>query len=119
MEIGKKREGIFWENIRKNPELLKSLLTTGEINNITERWAVIKMIKAGIGPSQISRELSISRQTISAVKRSLAEKTYKSYRERGKTERKKKVYSPTRAPKKKRPAGRAVRTKYGIVYSKI
>ncbi|MDP2705853.1 MAG: Trp family transcriptional regulator [bacterium] len=114
-----KREEEIWEKIVKNPKLLKSLFTHNERLKITSRLAVIEMINSGKNHHEISRELDISRQTISSIKKSLKENEYRSYWERGKTERKKKIYSPIRAPKKKRPEGRAVRTKYGIVYSNI
>jgi len=125
MKIAEKLEKDFWENAGKNPGLLRLLMTAKEKRDIACRLAAIKMIETSISPSQISRELSISRQTIYAIKKSLSEKIYKSYRERGKTERKKKVFSPLpRRPlskdfQKYLEGRRPRRTKYGTIYTKL
>lgn len=63
---------------------------------------------------QISQELSVSRQTIDSIEKSLGE-GYKSYRERGKVERKKKSFAPTKASLVKK-RGKKMRTKYGDLY---
>jgi uncharacterized protein YerC len=119
MRTLQKLEINLWESVKKNPGLLKSILTAGEQRDIAYRLATIKLLKADRSSRQISKDLSISRQTISLIKKSLEGNEYKSYWERSKTERKKKIYSPTGKPKKARPEGRAVRTKYGIIYSNI
>ena len=64
---------------------------------------------------EIAEELWLSPQTISSIKKAVSENSYRSYRERGKTERKKKAYSHDKISRKK-PYGRPVHTKYGTVY---
>ena len=98
----------------KSGKLLDSLVTPNERRNIVMRAAIVELISSGKGTRHISRELQISRQTISSVKKITKERSYKSYRERGKTERKKKVYSSH--PSKKKPHRYYRRTKYGKVY---
>ncbi len=78
------------------------------------RAAVVDGIRSGKSYQEIGNELWSSPQTISAIKKALNESKYRSYRERGKTERKKKVYSSS-GVRKWEPRGRGVRTKYGIV----
>lgn len=120
-----KLENKFWKKIVENPNVLKSLLASNERLNLISRLAVIELMASGKSHREISRELDVSRQTISSIKKSLETKEYKSYRQRGKTERKKKVFSPI--PKKplskdfvKYLEGkRAVKTKYGTIYTKF
>ncbi|RJP43899.1 hypothetical protein C4587_02415 [Candidatus Parcubacteria bacterium] len=80
------------------------------------RAAVRAGIHSGKRLRQLSRELGLSLQTISAIRKALSENGYRSYRERGKTERKKKTLSSFKTVSKKRPRGRPVRTKYGTIY---
>ncbi len=81
------------------------------------RVAVIERIRLGKRPYQIAEELYLSRQTINAIRKTANKEGYRSYRERGKTERKKKIYSvgPEKENKKKY-RGRPHKTKYGTVY---
>jgi len=65
------------------------------------RAAAIDLIQSGKSYRQISEKLWLSSQTISCLKKALAENGYKSYQERSKTERKKKNYSPKNKNKKK------------------
>lgn len=109
-------EKEFWQNSEKNRGFLESLLTPNEKYNLILRFAVKKMVGAKKSYNQIAEELFISPQTISSIKKSLKANRYKSYRECSKTERKKKIYSSIGPPRKRRPAGRAVRTKYGTIY---
>ena len=53
---------------------------------------------------------------ISALTQGIGEKKYRSYAERGKTERKKKVYSIGYKPHRKIKMGAPHKTKYGTVY---
>ncbi|MBI4034112.1 MAG: helix-turn-helix domain-containing protein [Candidatus Brennerbacteria bacterium] len=101
----------------KSEKILDSLVTPYERRNIVMRAAVMNLVNSGAGPRQISRELQISRQTISSIKKAVVKEiSYKSYWERSKTERKKKVYSSDPSPFKKEPYRRYRRTKYGKVY---
>jgi len=105
-----------WEKIRKSGELLNLLATPYERHNLVMRAAVMDRIKSGKSYRQIGEELWLSSQTISGIKKAINRNKYRSYRERGKTERKKRVYSPDTKQIRKKPRGRPVRTKYGIVY---
>jgi len=103
-----------WNRITRSGKFLDTLVTANERRNIVMRAAVAEFLNSGKRPQQISRELLISRQTINSIRKAIKERNYKSYRERGKTEQKKKVWS--RYPSKKKPYRRYRRTKYGKVY---
>ncbi|KKU93865.1 MAG: hypothetical protein UY26_C0003G0013 [Candidatus Jorgensenbacteria bacterium GW2011_GWA1_48_13] len=107
-------EKACWDRITKSGKFLETLVTANERRNIVMRAAVAEFVNSGKRPQQISRGLLISRQTINSIRKAIKERNYKSYRERGKTERKKKVWS--RHPSKKKPYRRYRRTKYGKVY---
>jgi hypothetical protein len=79
------------------------------------RAAGISRILAGKKSCEIARELWLSPQTISTLRKALREEVYRSYRERGKTERKAIVYHDA-LKERTRNSGRKVRTKYGSVY---
>ena len=112
----KQWEEACWELISKSKKFLDIITTPYERRNIVLRAAVIDYINSGKKYRQIGEELWLSPQTISSIKRSLNEPRYKSYRERGKSERKQKTYSRNNIQKKRRPSGRPVRTKYGTLY---
>jgi len=78
---------------------LRFLLTTGEQRDIIYRALAASRILSGIGSREIGRELWISRQTISAIKKSLDEGEYKSSHGRGHI---KKEYTPSPRQKFKR-----------------
>lgn len=107
-------EKACWKKIMKSEKLLNLLTTSNERRNITRRGAVMELVNSGKGTRQVSRDLQIAAQTVNSIKKIAKEKVYKSYRERGKTERKKKVYSSH--PSKKEPYRYYRRTKYGKVY---
>lgn len=111
----KEWEGACWHAIITSRNLLELLTTSYERHNVVMRAAVIEGIRLGKKHKQISEELWLSPQTISSIKKAVRENSYRSYRERGKTERRKKVYTsgPSRGRKRR---GRPVRTKYGRVY---
>lgn len=117
--MDKKLEKIYWRRVSGDKDLLDFLATAEEKRDLATRAAILEGLSVGKGHRPLSRELSVSLQTINSVKKAIDKGVYRSYSERGKTERKKKIYSPTRAPKKKRPEGRAVRTKYGIIYTQF
>ncbi len=112
----KEWEEASWRKIVGSGDLLLSLVTLHERHDLVMRAAVLEGLISGKGQRQLSRELSLSTQTINAVRRAMTEKNYRSYLERSKKERKKRKYSTDLSPKKKRPSGRPVRTKYGTLY---
>lgn len=112
----KQWEEACWEVVSKSKKFLDITTTPYERRNIVLRAAVIDYINSGKRYRQIGEELWLSPQTINSIKKSLGESRYKSYRERGKSERKRKIYSPSITKKKRKPAGRPVRTKYGTLY---
>lgn len=95
---------------------MELLATANERHNLIMRAAVIDCMSSGKKFRQIVEELQLSPQTVSSIKKAIRENRYRSYRERGKTERKKKVYSRGTARTTRRRSGRPVRTKYGTVY---
>lgn len=115
----KEWEHSCWQKIL-NSENLKDLLelttTSYERHNLVMRVAAIERINSGKRFNEISRELWLSPQTISSIKKSISGNNYRSYRETGKTERKKKIYSQDTFSTKRKYRGRPVRTKYGTVY---
>ena len=84
--------------------------------SVVMRASALNMIMSGKSYREIGRELWLSPQTISGLKKALEEKIYRSYLERSKTERKKRVYSSK--PDKLQPKHRGIprRTKYGKIY---
>ncbi len=108
----------YLTTVRK-PEEMKSLLevliSSYERSLFVRRMAAIHRISQKHSYRTIGKELWLTNQTISAIKKALEGKHYRSYNERGKVERKKEVYSP--APKSSEhhnnPPIRTQRTKYG------
>ncbi len=111
----RKEWGAFWKKILNSGKFLDSLVTPYERRNIVMRAATKEYLVSGKKFQQIVRELQLSPQTVSSIKKTLKE-NYKSYWERSKTERKKKVWSPFPSQKKKEPYRPYRRTKYGKVY---
>jgi len=113
----KEWEEACWRKISKPDELLPLLISSSERHELIMRAAVLKELLSGKGPRQISRELFVSTQTIGAIKKSMNENGYRSYSERDKKERKKKIYSIDNGPiRRKWPEGRPKRTKFGTIY---
>ncbi len=112
----KEWEDACWWEIVKSRDLLGALATSSERHNLVMRAAAIDRIDSGKKYRQIAEELWLSPQTISSIKKVMHESDYRSYRQRGKTERRKRVYSPNPASSRKKNRGRPVRTKYGTVY---
>ncbi|MBI2011006.1 MAG: hypothetical protein HYS89_02125 [Candidatus Colwellbacteria bacterium] len=93
------------------------LVTPYERRNLVLRTAVMEKLRLGKSYRQIAEELWLSSQTISVIKKATKETSYRSYYDRGKTERKKKVYSHRKPPPDlKKLYGPSVRTKYGVMY---
>jgi Trp operon repressor len=105
-----------WMKILKSEELLELLMTSHERHNLVMRAAVLKELLLGKGIREISRKFFISLQTISVIKKSITENSYRSYSERSKKERKKKEYSVFQAPARPKRRGWPRRTKYGTIY---
>ena len=112
----KEWEEAAWQKISGSKELLSALLTSYERRNLIVRAAILKGLSLGKGQRQLSRELSVSLQTINSVKKAITESNYRSYSERGKKERKKRKYSSNSFGTIAKRRGRPVRTKYGIIY---
>jgi len=109
-------ENACWRKISKSENLLKILVTAHERHNLVLRAAVMDRISSGKSYRRIADELWLSSQTVSSIKKAMGGKSYRSYRERSKTERKKRQYSRDTFRTEKKFRGRPVRTKYGIVY---
>ncbi len=109
-------ESVCWRRISASDNLLNFIVTFQERHDLVMRVAAFEGLVAGKGQRQLSRELSISLQTINGVKKAMKEGGYRSYLERSKQERKKKRYSSGPVSEKSRHQGRPVRTKYGIVH---
>ena len=104
----------FLHRIRSRKELeefLVLVLAPGERRKFVMRAAALDRIRSGKSYREIGKELWLALQTVSAIAKSLREHGYRSYRERGKTERKKRRYSsrPRKAFQRRR------RTKYGTI----
>ncbi|MFH1161816.1 MAG: hypothetical protein V1696_00870 [Candidatus Jorgensenbacteria bacterium] len=115
-------ETACWRKLLQSKELLRLLVTSHERHNLVMRAAALDRLIAGKSYKQIGRELWLSPQTISGIKKALKEKSYQSYQsyqsylERSKKERKKRKYSFNSLPAKARSRGRPHRTKYGTIY---
>ncbi len=55
------------ETLSECKKFFRDLLTAKEINDITERWKIAKMLANGVPYSQIESELGISSTTIARV----------------------------------------------------
>jgi uncharacterized protein YerC len=112
----KEWENACWNKILESKELLSLFITPYERRNLIKRVAVIDKIISGKSYREISKELSLSLQTIGVIKKVIVERVYRSYFERSKTERKKRNYSVNPTSPKKIKFGSKHRTKYGILY---
>ena len=109
-------EDACWQKISVSKDLLELLVTSHERHDLVMRAAAIDAIASGKSYKEIEKELWLSSQTISSIKKALAENNYRSYLERSKKERKKKIYSHSTESRRVRPRGTPRRTKYGILY---
>jgi len=108
-------ENICWQKISNSKEFMQLFVTVPERHELVMRLAALKGLISGKSYREISKEFFVSLQTIGVVKKAMSKGgNYQSYAERGKTERKKKIYSSFKQTKKHR--GRPVKTKYGTVY---
>jgi len=110
-------ERACWRKILKSKELLSLFITSHERRDLITRAATMDAIISGKSYREIGKELWVSPQTISIIKKAINEKAYRSYLERSRKERKKKEYSIDNRPvRRKWPEGRPRRTKYGTIY---
>ncbi len=112
----KEWEIVCWRKLFNSQDFLVSLFTPYERHNFVLRAAVMNRIRSGKSYRQIGEELWLSSQTISVIKKAINSDGYQSYRQRGKTERRKVKYSSFSRSTKIKPQGRPVRTKYGTIY---
>lgn len=108
-------EVVCWRNILESKELLRVLVTSHERRIFVLRAAAMERLISGKSYRQIGKELWLSPQTISGVKKAMSENGYRSYLERSKKERKKKSYGPAPKSFRARSRGRTIRTKYGTM----
>ncbi|MEK7546766.1 MAG: Trp family transcriptional regulator [Patescibacteria group bacterium] len=109
-------ENACWRKISASKDTLELLSTSNERHNLVMRVTVVNALASGKSYRQISKELWLSSQTISSIKKALTENNYRSYPERSKKERKKKIYSYRTKTGRSKPRGTPHRTKYGILY---
>lgn len=109
-------ESACWGKVLSSKDLLELLVTSNERHDLVMRATAVDALVSGKSYKQIGEELWLSPQTISGIKKALTENNYRSYLERSKKERKKKVYSHSMEPRRLRPSGTPHRTKYGTVY---
>ena len=112
----KEWEAACWKSIVESRESFQLLLTPHERHNIVMRAATLEGLSSSKSYKEIGEELWLSSQTISSIKKAVSEKSYRSYRERGKSERKKRTYTTIDVPRNKRKRIFR-RTKYGILYA--
>ena len=112
----KEWEAAAWERVLTSTDALRLLVTAHERRAIVMRAAALDRISSGKSYRDIGRELWLSPQTVSGIKKAVKEKIYRSYLERSKHERKKKVYHPQGAARKEKSFGIPRRTKYGTGY---
>jgi len=110
----KEWQSSCWKKILKSENLLAFLITPHERNDLVMRAAVMSGIASGKSYREISKELWVSSQTISVIKKAVNEKTYRSYL--GRNERKQREYSVDIRPVQARRYGKRRRTKYGTIY---
>ncbi len=109
-------ETVCWQKILASKDMLELLITSHERHNLIMRAAAVCALNSGKSYRQIGKELWLSSQTISGIKKALTENNYRSYLERSKKERKKKVPSHMTKTWQYKPKGTPRRTKYGILY---
>lgn len=112
-------EEACWRKLLKLSDTLDLITPATDRHSLIMRAVALDWLRAGMKFERIIKELQISRQTLSAVKKVLHENGYRSYRQRGKTERKKRVYTSNTLSHAKRVSvrrGKRVRTKYGNIH---
>ena len=97
-------------------KILEAVTTPAERHCVILRLAALHRLAHGVSYRTIGKELWLSPQTTSSLVKAARTKLYRSYYDRGKTERKRKQYSSNQKTKKPRPHGWARKTKYGTIY---
>ncbi len=108
-------EAACWKKTNEYDELLQLLITSYERHHIVMRAVTLERLASGKSYKEIGKELWLSPQTISSIKKAASEKAYRSYLERSKKGKKKRIYSVIKSPRRK-SKGTPRRTKYGILY---
>jgi len=109
-------ESACWRKMLESKELLRLLITSHESHDLVMRAVALQGLASGKSYREIGKELFISTQTVSGIKKALSQKTYRSYLERSKKERKKRKYSSDFSRSKPKRRGWPRRTKYGTIY---
>lgn len=91
-EINKKLQEKVWrefllqlkntDSVKKFDDILNALLSSDEEFILKRRLAIKFLLEQNKKHKEISEILGVSRQTINAVKKSISEKSYKTYRKR-------------------------------------
>jgi uncharacterized protein YerC len=110
----KKWEDACWKNIVKSEALLCLLVTPNEKRDFVMRAAILQGLVYGKSYRQIGKELWVSPQTVSGIKKAIEEKGYKSHLERKKKKQEEEKNNPVffRHDKIRK---RRVRTKFGTI----
>ena len=108
-------ESSCWDKIVKSETLLRLLITPHERHDFIMRAAVLQGLISGKSYRQIGKELWVSPQTISGIKKATEESIYKSYLERSKKKQKEEKDNSFLFQRHKTKK-RAVRTKFGTTY---
>ncbi len=109
-------ESACWRKISDSKQALDLLATSYERHILVMRAAVVERLASGKKYDEIAKELWLSPQTISSIKKSVTENNYRSYRERGKKERRKRKYDTTSTILKPKHRRVLMRTKYGTIH---
>lgn len=62
---------IGLKSIKETDELLRNLLTPGELKELTQRLQILKLLKSGLSQREISEKLGVSAATITRGSRVL------------------------------------------------
>jgi len=72
-------ETACWNKISKSKKLLSLFVTSYEKHNLVMRVAIMNRLALGKSYREIGKELWISSQTVSGIKKAVDEKSYRSY----------------------------------------
>lgn len=101
-----------WKNITKSEMLLHLLITPHERHDLVMRAGVLEGLISGKSYREIGKELWVSPQTISGIKKATEERIYESYLERRKKKQKEEKNNPPLF-QHYQTKKRSVRTKFG------
>ena len=110
------REFVAW-CVKSDPKLVRilldSIMSPSERCRIVKRAIAVDRIHDGASYSAIGRELSLTPQTISAIKKGLASHTYKSNWERAESQKRARDFAWRKKHLERPEPKRYRRTKYG------